>query len=151
MESQIYKINDIMRILPHRYPFLLVDQIEVINKGEEGIGYKNVTMNEPFFQGHFPDNPIMPGVLQIEAMAQTAGFIIATGFEQDKKANVLFMGVDKVKFRHQVIPGDRLEIHAIRRIAMFLFARQRLMWAKTLFVRQFLRQWLTKKIYQKTY
>ena len=112
MENRIYKINDIMRVLPHRYPFLLVDQIEVINKGEEGIGYKNVTMNEPFFQGHFPDNPIMPGVLQIEAMAQTAGFIIATGFEEEKKTNVLFMGVDKVKFRHQVTPGDRLEIHA---------------------------------------
>ena len=78
--------------------------------GIKGIGYKNVTINEPFFQGHFPSNPIMPGVLQIEAMAQTAAFVIASQNETLKQANVLFMGVDKVKFRRQVVPGDMLKI-----------------------------------------
>jgi len=70
MENRVYFIQDIMKVLPHRYPFLLIDRIEIVEDGEKGIGYKNVTVNEPFFQGHFPDNPIMPGVLQIEVIAQ---------------------------------------------------------------------------------
>lgn len=112
MDNKIYDINEIMRVLPHRYPFLLVDKIEVTEPGVSGVGYKNVTIGEPFFQGHFPNNPIMPGVLQIEAMAQTAGFIIATQNDELKQAGVLFMGVDNVKFRKSVVPGDMLELHA---------------------------------------
>ncbi|MBQ7659640.1 MAG: 3-hydroxyacyl-ACP dehydratase FabZ [Alphaproteobacteria bacterium] len=112
MENKVYFISDILKVLPHRYPFVMIDRLEVVEAGIKGIGYKNVTINEPFFQGHFPNNPIMPGVLQIEAMAQTAGMIIATQSGELKPANVLFMGVDKVKFRRQVIPGDTLEIHA---------------------------------------
>lgn len=110
METKIYNINDIMKILPHRYPFLLIDKVEVVEAGVKGTGFKNVTINEPFFQGHFPGNPIMPGVLQIEAMAQTAGFVIASASDELKRASVLFMGVDKVKFRRQVLPGDVLKI-----------------------------------------
>jgi len=112
MENKVYLISDILKVLPHRYPFVMIDRLEVIEAGVKGIGFKNVTINEPFFQGHFPNNPIMPGVLQIEAMAQTAGMIIATKNGELKPANVLFMGVDKAKFRRQVIPGDTLEIHA---------------------------------------
>ena len=111
MENRIYFIDDILKVLPHRYPFLLIDKIEIIEDGTKGIGYKNVTVNEPFFQGHFPNKPIMPGVLQIEAMAQAAGFVIANEGGNLTTANVLFMNVDKVKFRRQVIPGDVLELH----------------------------------------
>ena len=112
MENKIYLIDDIMKVLPHRYPFLFLDRMEIIEDGVKGIGYKNVTVNEPFFQGHFPNKPIMPGVLQIETMAQAAGFVIATKDGNLEPRNVLFMSVDKVKFRRQVIPGDQLEIHA---------------------------------------
>ena len=111
MENRVYLISDIMKVLPHRYPFLLIDKIEILEDGVKGIGYKNVTVNEPFFQGHFPDNPIMPGVLQIEAMAQTAGFVIANKGGNLSKKSVLFMSVDKVKFRKPVVPGDCLKIY----------------------------------------
>lgn len=100
--------------MPHRYPFLLVDRLEVEVPGEKGIGIKNVTMNEEFFQGHFPGNPVMPGVLQIEAMAQTAGaLVVAASGENagDKKISVLFMSIDGVKFRKPVKPGDQLRMH----------------------------------------
>lgn len=113
-ENKIYNIEDIMNFLPHRYPFLLVDRLEVEVPGEKGIGIKNVTMNEEFFQGHFPGNPVMPGVLQIEAMAQTAGaLVVATSGENagDKKISVLFMSIDGVKFRKPVKPGDQLRMH----------------------------------------
>ena len=111
MENRIYQIQDIMKVLPHRYPFLLLDRIEIIEDGTKGIGHKNVTINEPFFQGHFPNNPIMPGVLQIEAMAQSAGFVIANKGGNLNPGNVLFMNVDKAKFRKPVVPGDCLDIH----------------------------------------
>lgn len=111
MEIRKYNIRDIMKVLPHRYPFLLLDTIEVIEDGAKGVGHKNVTINEPFFQGHFPGNPIMPGVLQIEAMAQAAGFVIANKGGNLEQGRVLFMNVDKAKFRKQVIPGDCLDIH----------------------------------------
>ena len=113
-ENKIYNIEDIMSFLPHRYPFLLVDRLEVEVPGEKGIGIKNVTMNEEFFQGHFPGNPVMPGVLQIEAMAQTAGaLVVAASGENagDKKISVLFMSIDGVKFRKPVKPGDQLRMH----------------------------------------
>ena len=113
-ENKIYNIEDIMNFLPHRYPFLLVDRLEVEVPGEKGIGIKNVTMNEEFFQGHFPGNPVMPGVLQIEAMAQTAGaLVVAASGENagDKKISVLFMSIGGVKFRKPVKPGDQLRMH----------------------------------------
>ena len=113
---KVYNIEEIMKILPHRYPFLLLDRLEVEVPGEKGVGIKNVTMNEEFFQGHFPNNPVMPGVLQIEAMAQTAGAVTIAQDENyaEKTKNVLFMAIDGVKFRKQVKPGDQLRMHVER-------------------------------------
>ncbi len=112
-ENKIYHVEEIMDMLPHRYPFLLVDRLEVEVPGEKGVGLKNVTMNEEFFQGHFPGNPVMPGVLQIEAMAQTAGALVIAADEnfRESKKSVLFMSIDGVKFRKQVKPGDQLRMH----------------------------------------
>ena len=112
-EEKIYNIDEIMKMLPHRYPFLLVDRLIIEEPGEKGIGIKNLTMNELFFQGHFPGNPIMPGVLQIEAMAQTAGCIVMAAEDnyETQKRSVLFMSVEGVKFRKPVRPGDQLKMH----------------------------------------
>ena len=112
-ETKVYHIEEIMQMLPHRYPFLLVDRLEVEVPGEKGVGTKNVTMNEEFFQGHFPGNPVMPGVLQVEAMAQTAGAIVISAIENfaENKKSVLFMSIDGVKFRKPVKPGDQLKMH----------------------------------------
>lgn len=112
-EEKIYNIDEIMKMLPHRYPFLLVDRLIVEEPGTKGVGIKNLTMNELFFQGHFPNNPIMPGVLQIEAMAQTAGCIVMaeSGDYETNKRSVLFMSVEGVKFRKPVRPGDQLKMH----------------------------------------
>ena len=101
----------IQRILPHRYPFLLVDRVEGIEGTQAATGIKNVTANEPHFQGHFPGHPIMPGVTIVEAMAQTAGVMVgaALGLE-DQRLLLYFMGIDKAKFRRKVIPGDVLEM-----------------------------------------
>ncbi len=104
-------IKQIMDLLPHRYPFLLVDKIIDIDKEKSGTGIKNVTINEPFFQGHFPGNPVMPGVLIIEAMAQTAGVISMMGGDDTKSRLVYFMSIDKAKFRAPVLPGDTLYLH----------------------------------------
>ena len=102
----------IQRIIPHRYPFLLIDKVRDIVAGISCIGIKNVTNNEPHFQGHFPDQPIMPGVMIIEAMAQTSGVLVGVTMGLiDKQAKVFFMGVDAVKFRRKVVPGDVLELH----------------------------------------
>ena len=113
---KVYKIEEILKILPHRYPFLLLDRLEVEVPGEKGVGIKNVTMNEEFFQGHFPNNPVMPGVLQIEAMAQTAGAVVIAQDENyaEKTKNVLFMAIEGVKFRRQVKPGDQLRMYVER-------------------------------------
>ena len=95
-------------ILPHRYPFLLVDKILEIEPGERVVGIKNVTINEPFFQGHFPGHPIMPGVLILEAMAQTGGILLLQADTDPQSKLVYFTGLDKVKFRKPVRPGDQL-------------------------------------------
>lgn len=102
---------DIQKILPHRYPFLLVDKILEIEKGKKAVGLKNVTINEPFFQGHFPGIPIMPGVLIVEAMAQVGGIAILSMEEYKGKLAVL-TGIEKMKFRKQVAPGDTLIMEA---------------------------------------
>ncbi|MEO3385911.1 3-hydroxyacyl-ACP dehydratase FabZ [Mesorhizobium sp. CAU 1741] len=101
----------IMKLLPHRYPFLLVDRIIDIDGDNSAIGIKNVTMNEPHFQGHFPEQPVMPGVLIVEAMAQTAGAICIKAVGADTPSLVYFMTIDGAKFRKPVVPGDRLELH----------------------------------------
>lgn len=102
-------IHLIQRILPHRYPFLLVDKVEDIDGTSSARGYKNVTMNEPHFQGHFPGAPVMPGVTIVEAMAQTAGVMIGVGANVvDQDLLIYFMSIDKCKFRRKVIPGDVL-------------------------------------------
>ncbi len=102
----------IQRIIPHRYPFLLVDKVRDIVVNESCVGIKNVTINEPQFTGHFPGMPIFPGVMIIEAMAQTSGILVGLSMDLvDKQAKVFFMGVDGVKFRRKVVPGDVLELH----------------------------------------
>ena len=101
-------ILEIQKVLPHRYPFLLVDRIVDLVPMERVVGIKNVTMNEPFFQGHFPGNPIMPGVLILEAMAQTGGFLLLNTENDPSGKLVYFTGINKVKFRKPVVPGDQL-------------------------------------------
>ncbi|WP_069650401.1 3-hydroxyacyl-ACP dehydratase FabZ [Caloranaerobacter ferrireducens] len=105
---------DIQKIIPHRYPFLLVDKIIEIEEGKKAVGIKNVTINEPFFQGHFPGNPIMPGVLIVEAMAQV-GAVAVLSLEENKEKLAVFTGIDKVRFKKQVKPGDtlRMEVELI--------------------------------------
>ncbi|MGD8437589.1 MAG: 3-hydroxyacyl-ACP dehydratase FabZ [Syntrophobacterales bacterium] len=104
-------VKEIMQILPHRYPFLLVDRIESLKEGEEIVGIKNVSVNEPFFVGHFPGNPIMPGVLIIEAMAQVGGVLAFHSSPKEWAGSlVYFMGIDKVRFRKPVVPGDQLRL-----------------------------------------
>ncbi len=106
------EIEDILQALPHRYPFLMIDRIIDINGVDQATGIKNVTINEPIFQGHFPGRPIFPGVLIIEGMAQTAGaVVIASQAAQGKRPIVLMLTIDKAKFRRPVVPGDKLEYH----------------------------------------
>jgi len=101
-------IREIQNTLPHRYPFLLVDRILELDKGTKAVGIKNVTVNEPFFMGHFPGNPIMPGVLIVEALAQLAGLLaFLSGIQGDA---VYFMSIEKAKFRKPVVPGDQLRL-----------------------------------------
>ena len=103
-------IQRILRLLPHRYPFLLVDRVVECVAGSHIRAYKNVTFNEPFFQGHFPGAPIMPGVLILEALAQTGGLLAVSGMDSLDDKLCLFTGLDGVKFRRQVVPGDRLDL-----------------------------------------
>jgi beta-hydroxyacyl-ACP dehydratase FabZ len=105
-----FDINAILRALPHRYPFLLVDRILEYEPEKRIVGIKNVTINEPFFQGHFPGRPIMPGVLIIEAMAQMGGVLLLQDHELKEKGLVYLVGIDNAKFRKTVIPGDQLKI-----------------------------------------
>lgn len=106
-------IRRIMECIPHRYPFLLVDRVVECEPGARIRAYKNVTFNEPFFQGHFPGVPVMPGVLIIEALAQAGAVLAASGMDDVSGKLFLFTGIDGVKFRRQVIPGDRLELEAV--------------------------------------
>lgn len=119
---KVLETQDILRLLPHRYPFLLVDRIVDIRGDEYGVGIKNVTANEPQFMGHFPGRPVMPGVLIIEGMAQTAGAICAAVQGFSSNSQVLFLTIDKAKFRKPVVPGDTLEYRMTRK------TRKKLMW-----------------------
>lgn len=105
-------IQDIKRMIPHRYPFLLIDRVREIDLNKSAVGIKNVTFNEPHFQGHFPAQPIMPGVTIVEAMAQTAAVLVVMTLDMiDNDMLVYFLSIDKCKFRHPVTPGDQLELH----------------------------------------
>lgn len=120
----VIDIQKIMASIPHRYPFLLVDRVVEINGDDYGVGIKNVTVNEPQFTGHFPERPVFPGVLMIEAMAQTAGVLVvnARGADEKKVETVLFTTIDKAKFRKPVVPGDQLRFHLSK------IARKRNIW-----------------------
>ena len=116
-------IAQILKSLPHRYPFLMVDRVLQMRSDEFAIGIKNVTANEPQFMGHFPENPVFPGVLMIEGMAQTAGVLcISSGATGGPSKHVYFMTIDKAKFRKQVVPGDTIEYH------MTKISRKRTIW-----------------------
>ena len=117
MEKEVVRqigINEILTMIPHRYPFLLVDKVDIIKPNEEAIGLKNVTKNEPQFTGHFPENPVMPGVLIIEAMAQTAAVTVMSNQEEGHKKSVFFMSVENAKFRKPVLPGHQLKMHVVK-------------------------------------
>jgi 3-hydroxyacyl-[acyl-carrier-protein] dehydratase len=105
----ILNIEEIKKLIPQRYPFLLVDRVLELEAGKSCIGIKNVSVNEPFFQGHFPDNPIMPGVLIVEAMAQV-GAVALMALEENKEKLAVFAGIDKVRFKKQIVPGDVMRI-----------------------------------------
>ncbi len=110
-KNQIVPIERIMELIPHRYPFLMIDRIIDLELGEFAIGLKNVTINEPFFTGHFPGKPVMPGVLIIEAMAQTAAVLVVNTLGKEAEGKlVYFMSIDEAKFRKVVVPGDALHV-----------------------------------------
>ena len=104
-------IKRILQMIPHRYPMLMVDKVTEMVLSESAVGIKNVSINEPFFQGHFPTEPVMPGVLIIEAMAQTAAVLVMSSLGENENKLVYFMSIDGVRFRRPVVPGDRLELH----------------------------------------
>jgi 3-hydroxyacyl-[acyl-carrier-protein] dehydratase len=111
--DSVYDIEKILELLPHRYPFLLVDRVISLVPDDKIVALKNVTINEPFFQGHFPGKPIMPGVLIIEAMAQVGGILAyETGPPEKRNRLIYFMGMDKVRFRKMVVPGDQIIFEA---------------------------------------
>ncbi|MBX2830988.1 MAG: 3-hydroxyacyl-ACP dehydratase FabZ [Rhodospirillales bacterium] len=109
-------IQRILEMIPHRYPFLLIDKVVDIAEGESATGIKNVTMNEPQFTGHFPQQPIMPGVLIIESMAQTAAILVVQTLGEDAEGKlVYFMSIDSARFRKPVVPGDVMHIHVVKK------------------------------------
>ena len=109
-EKQLLNILDIMAILPHRYPFLLIDRIVEMERKKRVVAIKNVSINEPHFQGHFPDYPIMPGVLMVEAIAQAGGALLLTEYADQENKLMVFTSIDSAKFRRPVVPGDQLRI-----------------------------------------
>jgi len=115
-------IATVLKMLPHRYPFLMIDRVIDIRGSKSGVGIKNVTINEPQFLGHFPGNPVFPGVLMIEGMAQTGGVLCLVGLGINSSRSVYFMTIDKAKFRRPVAPGDTIEYH------MSLLSQRRNMW-----------------------
>jgi 3-hydroxyacyl-[acyl-carrier-protein] dehydratase len=120
---EVVEIAEILKFLPHRYPFLMVDRIINLRGDESGVGIKNVTANEPQFLGHFPNNPVFPGVLLIEGMAQTAGVLCLKSLQASGKPQlVYFLTIDKARFRKPVVPGDTVEYH------MTKINRRKLMW-----------------------
>ena len=120
---EVADISEILRLLPHRYPFLMIDRIVDIKGEEHGVGIKNVTINEPQFVGHFPNNPVMPGVLLIEGMAQTAGVLCLRKMSsRERHRSVFFLTIDKAKFRKPAVPGDMIEYHVNK------IAHRRNMW-----------------------
>ena len=115
-DRKTINIEEIIKMIPHRYPFLLIDRVQDVVPGTSATGVKNVTINEPFFPGHFPDKPIMPGVLIIESMAQTAAVLVVSGLGTETEGKlVYFMSVESARFRKPVIPGDQLEIKVKKR------------------------------------
>jgi 3-hydroxyacyl-[acyl-carrier-protein] dehydratase len=116
------EIRDILRLLPHRYPFVMVDRIIQINGDQSAVGIKNVTINEPQFLGHFPENPVMPGVLVIEGMAQTAAALVLRLVKFPDDCSMFLLTIDQAKFRKPAVPGDRLEYHVTKK------ANRRSMW-----------------------
>ena len=110
--DKMMNIEDIKKIIPHRYPFLFVDKVLIEEIGVSGVGYKNVTINEPFFQGHFPEMPVMPGVLIVETMAQV-GAVILLSDDRFKGRTPYFAGINKVRFKRKVVPGDTLKMEVI--------------------------------------
>ena len=116
-------IREILRLLPHRYPFVMIDRIVDMRGDDHAIGIKNVTINEPQFLGHFPENPVMPGVLIIEGMAQTAGVLcLRLMGSHERRSSMYFLTIDKAKFRKPAVPGDTIEYHVAKT------ARRRTMW-----------------------
>lgn len=110
VEKQTMEIGEIMALLPHRYPFLLIDRVVEMTRKERIVAIKNVTMNEPHFQGHFPDYPIMPGVLMVEAIAQTGGALLLKEIPDRDEKLMVFTGIEEAKFKRPVVPGDQLRI-----------------------------------------
>jgi len=111
LKKNNYNIQDIIKILPHRYPFILIDRIDQVKPGEFVNAIKNVTINEPYFQGHFPGQPVMPGVLSLESIAQTTAFLMLHELDDPLKKNMFISGVDGVRFRRLIVPGDQLDIN----------------------------------------
>ena len=106
-----FNIKDIINVLPHRYPFILIDKVEIIEPGKSLIALKNLTINEPFFQGHFPSQPVMPGVLSLEIMAQAGSFLMLSHIDDPLSKNMFFSMVEAAKFKKPIVPGDQLKIH----------------------------------------
>lgn len=115
-ELETLGIREILELIPHRYPFVLIDRVQEIERRKRAVGIKNVTINEPFFQGHFPGSPVMPGVLIVEALAQTAGALIMLEVKDPAKELLLFSGIDECRFRRPAQPGDqlRLEVEVLK-------------------------------------
>ncbi|MDH5747841.1 MAG: 3-hydroxyacyl-ACP dehydratase FabZ [Rhodospirillales bacterium] len=114
-DTALIDIRRIMEMIPHRYPFLLIDKVTDVVSGQSAIGIKNVTINEPFFKGHFPGHPVMPGVLIIEAMAQTSAVLVVHSMGEDAEGKlVYFMSIDHARFRKPIVPGDTIHIHVTK-------------------------------------